>query len=148
MDTDEINCLLRSESMFSGCVPADGLPKTSFTSGFFVVNTDKAAEPGEHWCVVGVIEKTGIFFSSFGNPPSEKTVVNFLQRNADVWYLSSKRLQSHNSSTCGLYCVMFIRALGKGLSMQSFLDCFDESDPRTNDVIVQNMLGGCSPPLV
>ena len=138
MDTDKINKDLKDVQFYAGCVSSDSLP-LHCSDAVFVVNTDKSTEPGEHWGVVGVLSRIGFYFSSFGNQPTESQVVKFLKSNADCWLFSNKRLQSTSSSTCGLYCVMLIKAMAQGLSLQDFLNIFDESSPDKNDMIVEQM---------
>lgn len=142
MDTESINKCLKNVSNYRGCVAADMLPLSACESDcYFVVNTDVAAMAGEHWCVVGVRKGLGFFFSSYGNPPTETRVRSFLN-DTRSWCYSCKRLQSLTASTCGMYCVILIILLEKGISLQHFLDLFDESDPKANDSIIQSLFEG------
>ena len=80
---------------------------------FYIINLDDESGPGTHWVVLYNLRKRPIYFDSFGVwPPKELGPIENLVNN-------EYRIQSFNSSSCGLYCIYIIDEL---LTGRDFLD--------------------------
>lgn len=101
-----LNALARSEPelwrVFQGVYPSDRLPPhpPKTTWGAYIVNTDPAGEPKQHW--LGVWTKNGVceVFDSYGLPLSVYEVPGFHAWIARHWtYVvrSDKTLEAYDS---------------------------------------------------
>lgn len=104
---------------FRGIFARDRVPRC-LPRGFYVWNTAKHSEKGEHWVAVHVSNYHKVeFFDSFGKPPT------FYGWNISggVKY-NKKSLQSINSSLCGMYALFYIYFRCYGIEMESILAKF------------------------
>ena len=99
----------------------------------YVINTDPAHEPGEHWVAL-LWDKDINYFDSYGLPPL-KPIKRFLQGtswNENVWML-----QQPFSSVCGLYCIFMLHHLSM-MSMKDIITySFNENDTQNDEFILQ-----------
>jgi hypothetical protein len=137
MDERDLNDILKSEQCFLGTFPRDKLPNVKKRPAALIMNTDKAGDPGEHWVVLFITEEnTAEYFDSFGIYPMFREIHDFLEsNNIDKVIYSSNPLQSASASTCGAYCVMFIKHRCRGRSFCEFISHFTKNKPL-NDLIV------------
>lgn len=127
MNTSQIRTILRNDVMASDCFhgvfPMDSLPKMDY--GCYVINTDDADEPGEHWLAVyndhGHIE----YFDSFGRLPLDKRLEIFL---GDHYKYNKIQLQQLFSNACGFYCVYYILHRVRGFTMEEIITVLKRSD--------------------
>jgi hypothetical protein len=106
----------------------------------FIVNLDKRDEQNrEHWCAVYVDpdnEKVMYYYDPFGEPPNE-TINNELKRLIKhfnlPYYLSfqynHRKTQNLNSNRCGIHCMMFLREMFEGRTIDEATD-HDEKEAR------------------
>lgn len=123
MDTQQVNCLLTDIPEFVGTFACNLIPNPQTLPAAYVVNTgrvrlrkttknrDQIIVDGEHWVTI-ILKDTGKadFFDSYGLPPTEPEMIDFIQRNSEsgVRY-STQMLQNPASRLCGAYCVDYIR---------------------------------------
>ena len=128
---------------FIGVFPADQIPKKHelfrYSLPFcYIVNTDPASEPGEHWVTVyhangGVVE----FFDSYGNNYDYYSNLQF-----DVYptKFNTVSLQSPGAYVCGHYCLYFILKRSRGTDFYSIsrnLVCeFNSNKSKIDNFIV------------
>ena len=62
-----------------------------------------------------------IYFDSFGLPPRNKRIINFLKRNCARWDYSRKVLQHPFSKMCGGYCIYFLVKKCQGQSLKAIV---------------------------
>ena len=109
---------------FRGVFPADQLPPVSKKRvNAYIVNTDPAGEPGEHWLAIWTQGHTCEVFDSFGLPLS-----SYSNPTLQAWFhqwpeiLSNEQpLQAMDSFTCGHYALFFLKAKARHASFQDFL---------------------------
>ena len=87
-----------------------------------VVNTDVAAEPGEHWLSVYAPRSTGKIelFDSYGLVP------NFYSFDQSLFHYSTRSVQDFSTQVCGHYALLFIYFRSRGKSFDrtiNLLDC-------------------------
>jgi len=135
---EDIHAKLKNVPCYQGTFAKNKLPEVKSLPAAFVINTDDDDQPGTHW--IGIFidrDRNGMYFDSFGLAPLYKEFINFLNKSTHGWCYNAVTLQHFSSSTCGLYCIFFIKALCKGIDISIFQRCF-LCNPRLNDVIIQN----------
>jgi hypothetical protein len=126
---------------FQGVYATDALPKFvhSYPSAY-IINTHPKSKPGEHWVAVYFdVNLKGIYFDSYGFPPRNRHVVNFLKKNCVTWTFSNQVLQHPFSNLCGVYCIYFLVKKCQGHSLYSILSRFT-NDLDLNDRRVRRFL--------
>lgn len=138
MNTTEINNLLRHIKCFKGTFCRDELPNNKFKKPFSIIaNTDTCQEPGQHWVAMYFDkDNTGFYFDSFGLPPLQPEFINFMnKKNSNGWTCNKSTLQSVTSSTCGLYCILFVKY--KCTNSSSFFKLFTRNS-QINDILIKS----------
>lgn len=127
---------LYAKNIFQDVLPSDRLPARfdSTSPSAFVINTDPASRPGEHWVAVyfnghGV----GEYFDPFGFPPYKRNIVQFLRRNCRAYRINSRVLQYSLSRACGLFCIYYVLQKSRGKSLQRLLSVFNTQRLLLND---------------
>ena len=126
------------KTKFGGILPADSLLNIYKPRGFFILNSDEKGQPGTHWCVFNFERDRTEFFDSLGEHPE-----NYHAYFRDVmvarglpYLYNTIRLQSTESSTCGLFCLYFCHFRARGIAFSNILHHFDPVDLEYNDRIV------------
>ncbi len=115
----QINCALRANSTtrgtFKGCFAIDKIPFEQRRPLSFVINSDKAGDPGEHWMCVYIDGQQTVFFDSLGLPPNmySKQLHEYLTKMSgrQGFWENSIQLQSDYSNLCGQYCIHALQTL-------------------------------------
>lgn len=144
MNSSEINFILKTlrqtKHIFSGVYACDTLPDFIIKKpALLVCNTHPIKKSGEHWISIYISRNNHAeYFDSFGLPPNNKYIINFLKRNAKTYSYNKQMIQSLFSNYCGQFCIMY--AFHKGLlkSLNSFLKIFDLAKPNKNNKVVYN----------
>ena len=86
----------------------------------YIINTDTSDKPGEHWVAIYFRNNDeAIYFDSYGLPPLEDYILQFIQRNTRHWIYHKELLQSPWSRVCGMYCINILDQLGRGLDLKT-----------------------------
>ena len=100
-----------------GVYPADKLPRSppppsETIRAAYIVNTDPAGEPGQHWLGLGTEKNKCEIFDSYGLPLHVYTNPELHHWWSQWKYLtrSDITLQSMDSQTCGHYALFFLKA--------------------------------------
>ena len=124
-----LNYLARDDPIlkryFHGTHPADQLPHhpVKRVSTGYIVNTDPAGQPSEHWLAIWtqgdvckVMDSYGLPLSTYTNPALQRWFKQWKQvmQNEDT-------LQALDSQTCGHYALMYLKCRARGGSLQDFL---------------------------
>ena len=113
-------------NFFKGVRAADDIPRSD-TLGAFVVNTDPAHKPGQHWVVLINTPTSVTYFDPYGIPPPEIIRTRLVKTSKTLLY-NRKRFQGLRN-TCGYYCMYFILAeTSQNHTMDIFSDCYDFND--------------------
>lgn len=150
MNTVELTNIMRKRVKkgvnFLGVLACDQLPVRELRKlpAMVIINTHASYKPGEHWVSVYITtNRRGLFYDSFGNPPSYKGfptyIIRFLKTNCIGSEYSSRQVQSDFSLTCGQHCVFFLLNIQRGLSYRDFMRYYS-SDLLSNDVMVCNFV--------
>lgn len=144
MNSTEINFILKTLSqtkhIFMGVYACDTLPKKVIKRPALIIcNTHPIHKSGEHWISIYISKnKTAEYFDSFGLPPNNKYIINFLERNCKKYVYNKQMIQSLFSNYCGQFCIMYAFFKGNFKSLKSFLKIFDSKKPYKNNKIVLN----------
>ena len=113
----------------------DELPvgKKPLQTKAFIVNTDLAIDPGQHWVALYFKGNKTIYFDSYGLPPLKDHVLPFIQNNSLGWIENTQMLQAVTSEVCGLYCIYVLYELNRGSSLQNILSNFSKDNLIKND---------------
>lgn len=115
MNTAELDCILSRALHGSGChflgvYAADHAPtRLADYPCAYVVNTDPATMPGQHWVAFYAQSPHHLeFFDSYGRHPTAYAYIR-LPRNAAPFLKYNKHsFQSRRSVVCGHYCVFYL----------------------------------------
>ena len=140
MYSDEIQAMLSDVDGFVGVFPSNHLPNVGHRPASFVVNTAPIPDKygGDHWVAVILKQNSkGEYFDSFGLPPLEHNIADYINKTCSNGYkYSMKMIQGRSSSLCGLYCVDFIRQrLVHKKGFDAYLAGFN-TDFKANDRLV------------
>ena len=135
----EIENYLKDQKGFLGCFASDDLP--SFPKKLpasLIINTHKKNQPGEHWLAIVLTKNKCFYFDSFGVPIMEETIVSYLQQKYQKVTINNECIQHFNSTSCGLFCVAFIKHVKSKPSFETFISKFNLFDLLQNDNIILN----------
>ena len=103
-------------------------------NGFYIINLNGHS----HWCC---LLKDGIdffYFDSYGFPASAE-----VEEQTGEYIHSDVQLQDMNSSSCGYFCIAFMRSMEKAKNKKrayaEFLQLF-EKDTRKNELVLNKLL--------
>lgn len=146
MNTKQIHAALSSEKLvkdmnFLGVFPLDKIPmkKLKFPC-CFVFNNKDHTNRGEHWlaCVL-TKDKKGIYFDSFGFPPTNLPEIGDVLNTCNEWTYNDTQLQNFYSTVCGEYVMFFITHMAKGFTMEHIIFLLNDSgDTFANDSFIFN----------
>ena len=107
--------------------------KKALQSKAFIVNTDFARDPGQHWVALYFKGNKAIHFDSYGLPTLKDHILPFIQNNSLGWIENTQMLQEVMSEMCGLYSIYVLYELNQGSSLQNILSNFSKDNLIKND---------------
>ena len=139
LSTADIVQFLRRHPTFRGCFPLDRIPPLTHTPCSMVVNTDKSGGKGEHWVAVYMGDDCCCYFDSLGLPLLEEELHQFLGRYYKTATYNKTPIQHWSSVLCGYFCVLFVKCVDSVESFDSFVQQFNKSELKQNDVLVRSL---------
>ena len=125
--------------------PANKLPNVPKWRVFrdaYIVNTDPAGKPGEHWLAIWTRNRVCEVFDSYGLPLS-----TYKNPQLQAWFkqwneviTSDMTILAMDSQTCGNYALIFLKAKARGSSFQEFLAQWNSHNLVLNDQRVAQSL--------
>jgi hypothetical protein len=123
---------------FNGVYPKDRLNKP-LKNGFYIINLQDSGGPGTHWTALYKInDGFSLYWDSFGFPPPENI--------EDIVYkyeYNKKQIQDIDSTSCGFYCVAFIKFMynkqDKLTAFNTFCNLFG-TNTKDNEFILYQLL--------
>ena len=124
---------------FHGCFSKDTLPRV-LKQGFYIVNAQSHDKGnGTHWCAFYYnYPQYSIWFDPFGFIANENT-----QNRIIPYIFNDKDLQDINATSCGFYCIAFIKFLHDKRLVYSAFDTFlkmFKNDTKQNELILHQLL--------
>lgn len=140
MNTREISNILFKDkitrNVFCGVFAADQVPVLDKPYGGYVVNTDEAGLPGQHWIALYVDNYKLEYFDSYGLAPLPK--FNYFLEGRDFVY-NAEQLQSVLTASCGHYVIYYLLKRCKNMDMLSIVNRFTD-DYLQNDLFVTDTI--------
>ena len=129
-----------TKEAFLGVFPINILPlKIPHLPILFILNTNSANLPGQHWKAVYISEdRVGEVFDSLATPVSLQ-LQQWMNANTMKWTPSKLTLQNPLYPSCGAYVLYFIMTRLKHNSLKSCLSPFT-SNLLENEIIVEKLL--------
>ena len=106
-DRDILEILNSYNIKINGIYQKDKLPN-KLLDGFIVVNLQSSVEGfGTHWCALFHSKECDLYYDAFGfiSPQAIEDKIN------KSYYYNKRDIQNINSSSCGFYCIAFIKYL-------------------------------------
>lgn len=72
-----------------------------------ILNHGSSRTDGTHWTALARDNNVAYYFDSFGKLPPPFEVVNYLDKNVNLYY-NSKNYQNYGSAICGHLCLRFL----------------------------------------
>ena len=123
--------------VFQGVYPADKLPPSppQTVRAAYIVNTDPAGEPGQHWLGMWTEQNKCEIFDSYGLPLHVYKNPELHKWWSQWKYLSRSdiTLQAMDSQTCGHYALFFLKARAQGQAYKDFLGQWSTDNLVLND---------------
>lgn len=117
----------------------DNLPE-KIEDGYYIINLQSKNDPrnGTHWTVFYYDNLNNLYYDSFGFPAPKE-----LEIRLTPYTYNDRDIQNINSSSCGFYCIAFIKFLhnfeDKEKAFNIFLDMFDDNTAK-NELILHDIL--------
>ena len=131
----EIQEYYQNEHRFNGVYSRDNLPN-KINDGAYVINLDEYLDIGTHWIALYVINKTVIYFDSFGVERISKEIKKFVNNKNIIANIF--RIQAYDSVMCGYFCIGFIDFVFNGNSLTDLTNLFSSNNLKKNDDIILN----------
>ena len=128
---------------FKGFLTPDlSIPNRRFkTPALFVLNTDNYDGPGEHWCILLILNgRRAEFFDSFGQSP---TVYNFTEeilRHVKRIQFNEYPVQATTAATCGHHCIFWAFHRSRGMRPKDIMKLYSMHSCEKNDLLAYNFV--------
>lgn len=136
-NTELLDILKNDNIKINGVFAKDKLKKP--LDGFYIINLDNSDGPGTHWTVLYKInDGFSLYYDSFGFPAPEE-IEDLLHK----YEYNKKQIQDINSTSCGFYCIAFIKFM---INKQDKLKAFDtfcnlfRTNTIDNEIILHQLL--------
>ena len=118
---------------YHGCFIDDKMPKKLY-NGYYIINLNGHS----HWCCLLKDGKNYFYFDSYGFPASEE-----IEEQIGEYIYSTNQFQNINSSSCGYFCLAFMKNLDyrkdKKSAYEDFLKLFSENT-KNNEMVLHQLL--------
>lgn len=144
MFTDDLEHIIAHDDVMSkvvlGVYAADMLPiSNSVKNVGLIANIDESSSPGQHWIVL-FIPHRGMpeFFDPLGYKPSFYLphFENFLVNRGPRYKYNTQKIQSDDSSNCGLFCIYFLYLRSRDVTFQNILNTFSIHNNENDNKII------------
>jgi hypothetical protein len=135
METNQLDAAVRRivapPTRFIGVFAADQVPDLTNLTYFpscLIANTDPSTKAGQHWVAFWIDSPHSIdFFDSYGLGPQDYGF------DIACSSISTKSIQSPNSTVCGQYCLYYLYVRSRGHTLVNFLNSFSLTNTTWND---------------
>jgi hypothetical protein len=137
---DLLSILHHDDIAINGIVSKDNVLKP-LKQGFTIINLDNDKGPGTHWTVIYCInEGFSLYYDSYGFPAPE-CIEDLLHR----YEYNKKQIQAIDSTSCGFYCVAFIKFMHGKRAVEKAFNCFLNlfgKNTLDNEIVLHGILYG------
>lgn len=130
-----------TKKLFKGQINIDTkILEITSTPAMFLLNTDKTAGPGEHWCIIIIYNREYTeFFDSFGINPNQYGISKEIFKYSKNIAFNEYPVQCPTSPTCGHHCIFWALNRARDLSLTKIMHKY-KANCRTNDRMVFNFV--------
>jgi hypothetical protein len=133
-----IDILKKYNIKINGIYMKDELPD-KLSIGFYICNLQSSYQGnGSHWTALYYNPKLSVYFDSYGFiPPLE------IEQKIKPYVYNNKDIQNYQSSSCGYFCVAFIKYMYKSTNIFQSYNEFEtifSNDTEKNDAILRSIL--------
>ncbi len=143
MNSAEIECIMLRylDSLgvrFAGVFAADRIELGDDYPSCFVVNTDPAHKPGQHWVACYAKSRSELeFFDSYGMPAYAYPHIRLPLR---VSVFNGTSLQAVRSYACGHYCIYYLCMRARGSSFAAVVGRMAVLSPALREQVVRKFV--------
>ena len=124
--------------VFQGVYPSDRLPEhpPKTTRGAYIVNTDPAGEPGQHWLGLWTEEGVCEVMDSYGLPLTvydAPGLHEWIAKHCKYVVRTDRTLQAYDSRACGHYAFAYLQDRVRRRTLLEFVESFRDGDYVWND---------------
>lgn len=148
MDEIQIAKIIKHDSFakryFVGVFSRTRIPIPKKIPASYVINLDSYGSKGFHWIGVFITpDKIYIFDSFGGNFMNDSKFSSFLASFLHKRTVLSSPIvvQNFSSSTCGLYCILFILLMSRKCKFNDFICLFNRNNLNVNDEAIVTYFG-------
>jgi hypothetical protein len=133
LDENQLRVLMKG-TQFNGCYTKDDLNFIPQGSTIYNLNGQS------HWTALYRDGNNFFYFDSYGVVPPQHLENLIMQCSKDGLYVyNTKEIQAINSSSCGFYCVAFLKWLDKAKqkykAFEDFQDLFSDKYLKNEEVL-------------
>ena len=92
---------------------------------------------GSHWVATYVKDNVINYFDSFGMPPFQE-MVNHAKRKKLTLLHQNNQIQNLHTSTCGYFCLYYLKEMKKGNQYHDLLKVFEIHDTMENERFINH----------
>jgi hypothetical protein len=132
LDETQIKALMTG-TPFNGCFTKDDLPYIPQGNTIYNLNGQS------HWVAMVRDKDNYFYFDSYGVVPPQLLEDLIMEGSNDGLYCyNTKEIQAINSSSCGFYCIAFLKwmhAKQKYKAFQDFLNLFTDQYQKNEEIL-------------
>lgn len=107
----------------------------SLKYGYYIINLQSSEDGnGTHWTALYYNPEKSYYFDSFGFPPPEE-----IEQLLDKYEYNKHQIQNIDSSSCGFYCIAFIKFMyskkDKQKAFNTFINIFKKNTFQNEKIL-------------
>ncbi len=138
-DRDILEILNSYNIKINGIYQKDKIPN-KIPEGFLIVNLQSSVDGrGTHWCALYHSKECDLYYDAFGFI-SPEAIEDKIKKS---YYYNKRDIQNINSSSCGFYCIAFIKYIhhkkNKLEAFDKFISLFS-GNTKQNEKVLYDLL--------
>ena len=134
------NVMSHVHTTFKGVYSANNIPFFSDSNVSLICNLSKSYEKGSHYVTIYILSHKILYFDPFGFGCIGEDICKYLHMYNKTIIQSKVTIQHPLSFHCAYFCIGFILAIDKKLSMLQYQNMFNHNNLLINDEIVCNFI--------
>lgn len=107
----------------------------SLNHGYYIINLQSSKDGnGTHWTALYFEPEKSLYFDAFGFPPPEE-----VEQLLNEYEYNKHDIQNINSSSCGFYCIAFIKFMhgkkDKEKAFDTFINMFKKNTFQNENIL-------------
>lgn len=130
----------KRSDIFKGVFACDSLPSSFSLPAAFVINLSGHTSRGSHWVGLFISKsRSGEYFDSFGFPPKQIDIINFIRKHCRNFKFNDKQIQHVSSNKCGKFVCLFILSMMCNMDFHDVLSMFS-LNLSVNEIVIENTI--------